>query len=999
MRMPIQAAGVTYQVDARLFPLNVDTFVTWGSQAADLPNSKQIIAGGGIVFDTTTVPGQLIIEAPAGATPEALTRTNDTNVTLTLTGDPNNAVFNATNIAVGWSGTLSADRGGTGIGAYAIGDILYASAANALTALPIGAAGQVLSAQGAGLAPQWRSSAGGAISMGYNFSTDTAATDPGIRKLKFNFSGFNATEIYINETAQDSFDATTILSLLQTGNRIYMQQQSDGTRAVVFQVTGPAVDNGSWWTIPVVLVDSRGVLFGNNADLAVVFIMSISASAAANPTASVGLVAVNGVATTWMRSDAAPALSVTISPTWTGNHTFAPAAGGTVFYSADGVHTLSGADSWMAGTAGHVVSYGGGTGAGATLNEASFFIATTNWGLSGWEDKPFILAVGGSTRLTVLATTGAWGLGGANYGTAGQVITSNGSGAAPTWQTVAGGITGLANPSATIGLAAVNGAATTAMRSDGAPALSQAIAPTWTGVHFFNGAPNYSQSAITGVTMGAESGYASLWMTTAGSTADYRKWAIYIGNGASGRFQLSAWNDATNAFRDALVFDRTGIAITTMSYGNITDLPAHYMYGLTHFLRNGAAATYWRVPDATADNKVTQLFTTGAGGGLTLTDDAIAISAFLLNWTRSGNAVTLMEYGNSTNWPEHTVYGAITVRGGTTTPWTGSSANSHVKLFSYNGIYPALVLNNSSAPANERAFDFYVHHNASGGHSALIGEALNDAAAVREWLRVLRNGIAISNITLGNATDVPYVIIPGSLQVAQNEPWGISNAYGTYPSFDSGSSPTIPYGTKFVQGASNGPGGSGETQYYHMRIGLGSEYINRYGMDIAIPRTPSGGNPYMYIRFLEEGSFAGWAKIWAGYADSSDLALKFNSTSHPGTYWLVNNWDGTYWSITGNLGAPVRVKYADRSSVPGGFGDGLANHISSGITINSGDIATNGTYTVVNTSGSAVTITQGTSTLYLAGVGTTGNKTLAAYGICTIRGIASGVGIIAGNVT
>lgn len=49
----------------------------------------------------------------------------------------------------------------------------------------------------------------------------------------------------------------------------------------------------------------------------------------------------------------------------------------------------------------------------------------------------------------------------------------------------AGGAT-FANPSASLGLTAVNGSATTAMRSDGAPALSQAIAPTWTGSHIFS---------------------------------------------------------------------------------------------------------------------------------------------------------------------------------------------------------------------------------------------------------------------------------------------------------------------------------------------------------------------------------------------------------------------------------------------------------------------------------------------------------------------------------
>jgi len=47
--------------------------------------------------------------------------------------------------------------------------------------------------------------------------------------------------------------------------------------------------------------------------------------AAANPTASLGLTAINGSAATFMRSDAAPALDVTITPTWTGAHIWSAA--------------------------------------------------------------------------------------------------------------------------------------------------------------------------------------------------------------------------------------------------------------------------------------------------------------------------------------------------------------------------------------------------------------------------------------------------------------------------------------------------------------------------------------------------------------------------------------------------------------------------------------------------------------------------------------------------
>lgn len=61
-------------------------------------------------------------------------------------------------------------------------------------------------------------------------------------------------------------------------------------------------------------------------------------SAAANPTAKVGLTAVNGTAATFMRSDAAPPLDQAISPTWSGTHTFSATAvlsGGAATYSGN----------------------------------------------------------------------------------------------------------------------------------------------------------------------------------------------------------------------------------------------------------------------------------------------------------------------------------------------------------------------------------------------------------------------------------------------------------------------------------------------------------------------------------------------------------------------------------------------------------------------------------------------------------------------------------------
>jgi hypothetical protein len=53
---------------------------------------------------------------------------------------------------------------------------------------------------------------------------------------------------------------------------------------------------------------------------------------------------------------------------------------------------------------------------------------------------PLVFRTNQSTERLRITDTGAWGLsGGANVGTAGQVITSNGSASAPTWQTPSGG--------------------------------------------------------------------------------------------------------------------------------------------------------------------------------------------------------------------------------------------------------------------------------------------------------------------------------------------------------------------------------------------------------------------------------------------------------------------------------------------------------------------------------------------------------------------------------
>jgi hypothetical protein len=71
---------------------------------------------------------------------------------------------------------------------------------------------------------------------------------------------------------------------------------------------------------------------------------------------------------------------------------------------------------------------------------------------------------------------------------------------------------------------------------------------------------------------------------------------------------------------------------------------------------------------------------------------------------------------------------------------------------------------------------------------------------------------------------------------------------------------------------------------------------------------------------------------------------------------------------------------------------------TAGVTINTGVFAVGDNVTIYNNSGSSITITQGTSvTLRQAGTASTGNRTLAQRGVCTVLCVASGEFVINGG--
>ncbi len=298
----------------------------------------------------------------------------------------------------------------------------------------------------------------------------------------------------------------------------------------------------------------------NAADLTVAQVNAMLAAASAgNPTASVDLTVVNGVAATFMRSDAAPPLSQAIVPTWSGQHTFTLApilsspllgtSGGTGFASytqGDLLYASSGsALARLADVAAGSYLRSGGVGANPIWSSVTLPNAATQgdlWYASAANVMSALadVAAGSYLRSGGVGTAPVWStitipnaavLGDLWYSSAASTLialagnttstkkflTQTGTGAvsaAPGWNTIAaadlpGSFNGFANPSASVGLTAVNGSAATALRSDGAPALDQGIAPTWTGQHLWSsgGIKVLGSAAFTGTGAGVELAY------------------------------------------------------------------------------------------------------------------------------------------------------------------------------------------------------------------------------------------------------------------------------------------------------------------------------------------------------------------------------------------------------------------------------------------------------------------------------------------------------------
>lgn len=125
--------------------------------------------GGNVTFSgaftfTGTVTGNTSVTFPTSGTlattsqiptGAALTKTDDTNVTLTLGGSPTTALVNAASLTLGWTGQLGLTRGGTNASLTASNGGLIYSTATGMAVLSGTATANQIPLSGASGAPSW----------------------------------------------------------------------------------------------------------------------------------------------------------------------------------------------------------------------------------------------------------------------------------------------------------------------------------------------------------------------------------------------------------------------------------------------------------------------------------------------------------------------------------------------------------------------------------------------------------------------------------------------------------------------------------------------------------------------------------------------------------------------------------------------------------------------------------------------------------------------------
>lgn len=158
--------GTSVQANTGSFQINVEAKNSIEVDAGDVQLVGDEASPGNSEYygtDSGGTKGFHPLSASAITSGAALTKADDTNVTLTLGGAPSTALLAAASITAGWTGQLAVGRGGTGLASGTSGGVLGFTASGTLASSAALTANALMIGGGAGATPSTTTTGSGVL--------------------------------------------------------------------------------------------------------------------------------------------------------------------------------------------------------------------------------------------------------------------------------------------------------------------------------------------------------------------------------------------------------------------------------------------------------------------------------------------------------------------------------------------------------------------------------------------------------------------------------------------------------------------------------------------------------------------------------------------------------------------------------------------------------------------------------------------------------------------